>query len=65
LAYPTPYLGPYPQLPPSTKEEYQERLAKSNRESATWKRKYDEAMLKMETMNGQLEQKDHQLLKQR
>jgi len=39
-------------LPPCTQEEYQERLVESNRESATWKRKYDEAMLKMEKMSG-------------
>jgi len=52
-------------LPPCTQDEYQERLAESNHESATWKRKYNEAMLEMETMSGQLEQNDHQLLKQR
>jgi len=27
-------------LPPCTQDEYQERLAESNHESATWKRKY-------------------------
>jgi len=52
-------------LPPCTQDEYQERLAESNHESAAWKRKYNEAMLKIETMSGQLEQNDHHILKQR
>ena len=52
-------------LPPESMEEYRVRLTESERESATWKRKYNEAMLEMETMNGQLEQKDSEILKQR
>ena len=46
-------------------EEYRARLTESEHESATWKRKYNEAMLEMETMSGQLEQKDCEILKQR
>jgi len=46
-------------------EEYQARLTESEHESAIWKRKYHEAELLIVTMSGQLEQKDHQLLKQR
>jgi len=40
-------------------------LTESEHESAICKRKYHEADLLVETMRGQLEQKDHQLLKQR
>lgn len=50
-------------IPLNTQEEYQERLTESRRERATWKRRYDEAMLRMESMSGQLEQKDHEILK--
>jgi predicted transcriptional regulator len=47
-------------LPPRTQEEYQVQLTESNRASATWKRKYDEAMRKMETMSGEIEQHKHE-----
>lgn len=46
-------------------EECQEELAESNHVGATWKRKYDEAMLKMETMGGKIEQQEHEIRKQR
>ena len=46
-------------------KEYQKRIIELTHESATWKRRYDESMLQMETMNGQLEQKDCEILKQR
>ena len=55
---------PFP-LPPESMEEYRARLTESEHESATWKRKYNEAMLEMETMSGQLEQKDCEIFKQR
>jgi len=48
-----------------TEKEYQKWIIELTHESATWKRKYDEAILQMETMSGQLEQKDYELLKQR
>ena len=46
-------------------EEYRARLTELEHESAIWKRKYDEDMLKMETMSGQLQQKEREILKQR
>ena len=46
-------------------EEYRARLTESEHESATWKRKYNEAMLEIETMSGRLEQQDREILKQR
>jgi len=52
-------------LPPETMEEYRARLTETKCESPTRKRKYHEAELLIETMSGQLEQKDHQLIKQR
>ncbi|AES96356.2 transmembrane protein, putative [Medicago truncatula] len=58
---------PAPALPlaPATVEECQERLAQSECVGATWKRKYDEAMLKMETMSGEIEQQEHEVHKLR
>ena len=58
---------PAPPLPMTfdTEKEYQKWIIELTHESATWKRKYDEAILQMETMSGQLEQKDYELLKQR
>ncbi|KEH16785.1 hypothetical protein MTR_0094s0100 [Medicago truncatula] len=58
---------PAPSLPmaPETVEECQEELAESNRVGTTWKRKYDEAMLKMETMGGKIEQQEHEIRKYR
>jgi len=55
---------PFP-LPPETMEEYRARLTESEHESAIWKRKYHEVELLILTMSGQLERKNHQLLKQR
>jgi hypothetical protein len=52
-------------LPPKTQEESQEWEAVLILENATLKRKYDEAMLKMEIMSGKIEQQEHELLKQR
>jgi len=52
-------------LPPETMEEYRAWLTESERENATWKRKYHGVELLIETMSRQLEQKDHQLIKQR
>lgn len=52
-------------LPPKTQEESQEREAVLILENATLKRKYDEAMLKMETMSGKIEQQEHELLEQK
>jgi len=46
-------------------EEYRARLTELENEGATWKRKYNEAMLEMETMSGRLEQQDRKILKQR
>jgi len=63
LASTTPTM-PSP-LPPESMEEYRARLTESEHESATWKRRYDETMLQVETMSGQLEQKDCEILKQR
>ena len=47
-------ITPAPPLPLTfnTKEEYQKRLAELNREKDTWKRKYQEAELQIETMSG-------------
>lgn len=58
---------PAPSLPmaPEKVEECQEELAESNRIGTTWKRKYDEAMLKMETMGGKIEQQEHEIRKYR
>ncbi|AES78817.2 hypothetical protein MTR_7g046110 [Medicago truncatula] len=58
---------PAPSLPlaPETVGECQEELAESNCVGAIWKRKYDEAMLKMETMSGKIEQQDHEIRKQK
>ena len=52
-------------LPPESMEEYRARLTESEHESATWKRKYSEAMLEIETMSGRLAQQDREILKQR
>ncbi|KEH15743.1 alpha/beta hydrolase family protein [Medicago truncatula] len=46
-------------------KECQEKLAQSECVGATWKRKYDEAMLKMETMSGEIEQREHEVHKLR
>ena len=52
-------------LTPKSMEEYRARLTESENEGATWKRKYNEAMLEMETMSGRLEQQDREILKKR
>ena len=52
-------------LPPESMEGYRARLTESEHESATWKRKYSEAMLETKTMSGRLAQQDREILKQR
>jgi len=49
----------------NTDKECQKRITELTHDNATWKRRYDETMLQIETMSGQLEQKDCEILKQR
>jgi len=60
-------ITPAPPMPVTfdTEKEYQKQITELTHESATWKRRYDETMLQIETMSGQLEQKDCEILKQR
>lgn len=50
-------------LPSKTLGEHQERLADKDREIATWKRKYDEAMLMMEDKNEEIRKQESVILK--
>jgi len=60
-------ITPAPPMPMTfdTEKEYQKQITELTHESTTWKRRYDETMLQIETMSGQLEQKDCEILKQR
>jgi hypothetical protein len=51
-------------LPIDTKEEFQERLTELIFERDTWKSKSQMAELEVETLKGEMEQKDHLLLTQ-
>jgi hypothetical protein len=50
--------------PPTTMEKFQEILDELTREKNAWKRRYDEAKLKIETLEGVVKQKDYDLLAQ-
>jgi hypothetical protein len=50
--------------PPATKEKFQEILDELTREKNSWKRRYDDAKLKIETLEEVIEQKDYDLLAQ-
>jgi len=60
LSSTTPEL-PLP-LPPNTQEKYQGKMADLNRVCATWKRKYEEAMSKVEDNDVEILQHKHELL---
>ena len=46
-------------------EEHQEQLADADQEVATWKRKYDEAMLMVEERDEEIRKQKSEILKQR
>jgi hypothetical protein len=60
LSSTTPEL-PLP-LPPTTQEKYQEKMTDLSRVCGTWKRKYEEAMSKMEDKDVEILQHKHEIL---
>jgi len=51
-------------IPFETKEKFQDQLTEVELERNTWKRRYQEAELEIETLKGKLEQHDNMLLTQ-